>query len=117
MNVHLTQVCEGCRFHEFPYKAVPPISGYGEQVFESEEDVYAIIQLLIDECREWNQKGKTFDIATSVSKQLVFFVSFPYLLVAPANLLVCLFNSLTAATSALSPSASNFTLIFPSAII
>ena len=73
MNVHLTQVCEGCRFHEFPYKAVPPISGYGEQVFESEKDVYDIIQLLIDECREWNQKGKTFDIATSVSKQLAFF--------------------------------------------
>ena len=73
MNVHLTQVCEGCRFHEFPRKAKPPISGYGEQVFESKKDVYDIIQLLIDECSEWNQKGKTFDIATSVSKQLAFF--------------------------------------------
>ena len=73
MNVHLTQVCEDCKFHEFPYKAVPPISGYDEQVFESKKDVYDIIQLLIDECSEWNQKGKTFDIATSVSKQLAFF--------------------------------------------
>ena len=73
MNVHLTQVCEDCKFHEFPYKAVPPISGHDEQVFECEDDVYDIIQLLIDECKEWNQKGKTFDIATSVSKQLAFF--------------------------------------------
>ena len=73
MNVHLTQVCEGCRFHEFPYKAKPPISGYGEQVFECKEDIYDVIQLLIDECKGWNQKGKTFDIAASVSKQLAFF--------------------------------------------
>ena len=73
MNVHLTQVCNDCRFHEFPYKAKPPISGYGEQVFECKEDVYDIIQLLIDECKEWNQKGKEFDISKSVSKQLAFF--------------------------------------------
>ena len=73
MNVHLTQVCEGCRFHEFPYKAKPPISGYGEQVFECKEDIYDVIQLLIDECKGWNQKGKTFDISMSVSKQLAFF--------------------------------------------
>ena len=51
MNVHLTQVCDDCRFHEFPYKAVPPISGHGEQVFECKDDVYDIIQLLIDECK------------------------------------------------------------------
>ena len=73
MNVHLTQVCNDCKFHEFPYRAKPPISGCGEQVFESEEDVYDIIQLLIDECNEWNKKGKTFDVAVSVSKLLLFF--------------------------------------------
>ena len=73
MNVHSSLICEDCQFHTFPYKANPPISGYGERLFESKEDVNDIIGLLIDEAKEWNSKGKNFDIALSVSKQLSFF--------------------------------------------
>ena len=73
MNVHSSLICEDCRFHTFPYKANPPISGYGEKLFESKEDVNDIIGLLIDEAKEWNNRGKNFDIALSVSKQLPFF--------------------------------------------
>ena len=73
MNVYLSSVCEDCRFHTFPYKATPPISGYGEQVFETESDIKDVIGLLINEVKDWNNKGKKFDIASSISKQIPFF--------------------------------------------
>lgn len=69
----MSSVCEDCRFHSFPYKATPPITGYGEVLFETESDVKNVVGLLIDEAKEWDNKGKEFDIASSVSKQLPFF--------------------------------------------
>ena len=37
-------------------------------------DVYDVIRILIEEVEEMNQKGKKFDVAVSVAKQLPFFV-------------------------------------------
>ena len=73
INVHLSSVCDGCRFHEFPYTAEPPISRYGEKLFESKEDINEIIGLLVNETNEWNKKGNNFNVALSVAKQLPFF--------------------------------------------
>ena len=73
MNVHLSSICNGCKYHEFPYQATPPISGRGEKLFKSKDDVDEIIGLLVDETKQWNNEGKNFDIALSVSKQLPFF--------------------------------------------
>ena len=46
---------------------------YGIRKFESEEDVWEIIDLLIEEAKEFNEKGKSFDVAKSVNAQLPFF--------------------------------------------
>ena len=50
-----------------------PISGHDRKEFKSDEDVFEIIKLLIEEAEEWNLKGKEFDVAASVTKQLPFF--------------------------------------------
>ena len=41
--------------------------------FKNDEDVWEIIDLLIEEAKEFNEKGKEFDIAKSVNAQLPFF--------------------------------------------
>ena len=68
--------CKGCSFHDFPYKAQVPILIDGKRenrTFTCEEDVHDIIKLLIKETEEFNNGGKSFDVALSVSKQLPFF--------------------------------------------
>ena len=68
--------CEGCDFHEFPYKSEIPIIIDGKRerrIFRCKEDVQDVIKLLIEETREFNKKGRSFDVGLSVSKQLPFF--------------------------------------------
>lgn len=65
--------CEGCNYHQFPYKAHPPISGCKEKVFNDEDDVLEIFDELVKEVKLRNEEGHNFDIASSVSKQLPFF--------------------------------------------
>ena len=63
-------------YHTYPYKAQIPISIEGEyqtRTFTSKEDVEAIIELLIDEVKETNQRGSSFNIAQSIVRQLPFF--------------------------------------------
>ena len=71
--------CEGgnsCSFHDFPYKAQIPVLIKGKRetrVFTCKEDVEDVIKLLIEETKEFNKEGKSFDVGLSVSKQLPFF--------------------------------------------
>ena len=68
--------CGGCRYHEFPYEAQIPIliDGIREiRTFACKDDVWDVIDLLIEEVYENNQKGKEFDVAESVNAQLPFF--------------------------------------------
>ena len=68
--------CGGCQYHEFPYKATPPILIDGKRdirEFTCKEDVYDIIDMLIKEVNENNAKGKEFDVAKSINAQLPFF--------------------------------------------
>ena len=68
--------CKGCSFHEFPYKAEIPVKidgKYKRRTFTCEEDVHDIIKLLIKETEDFNNEGRSFDVALSVSKQLPFF--------------------------------------------
>ena len=68
--------CKGCNFHEFPYEAQVPVKidgKYERRTFTCEEDVHDIIKLLIKETEDFNNEGKSFDVALSVSKQLPFF--------------------------------------------
>ena len=78
LNIHLDDWCKGeyCKFHEFPYKAELPVLIDGKRktrTFTCKEDVHDIIKLLIKEAENFNSKGKSFDVALSVSKQLPFF--------------------------------------------
>ena len=43
------------------------------RTFKCEDDVWAVIDLLIQEVYEHNEKGKEFDVAQSINAQLPFF--------------------------------------------
>ena len=63
-------------YHTYPYKAQIPIlidGKYQTRMFTSSKDVEAIMELLVDEVKENNAKGSSFNIAESVVKQLPFF--------------------------------------------
>lgn len=63
-------------YHTYPYKAQIPIlidGKYETRMFTSNKDVEAIMELLVDEVKENNAKGSSFNIAESVVKQLPFF--------------------------------------------
>jgi hypothetical protein len=73
----LGQVCGGCPYHQFPYKAQPPILIDGKRdfiTFTCKEDVWNVIDLLIEEVHENNKKGKEFDVSQSINAQLPFFI-------------------------------------------
>jgi len=66
--------CGGCQYHEYPYKAQVPISGFGFKEFTCDDDVWEIIDLLIQEVIENNAKGgRDFDITSSIKAQIPFF--------------------------------------------
>ena len=72
----MSGACSGCRFHEFPYKAEIPVSINGKRPikeFRNDEDVWEVIDLIIEETHELNSKGNKFDIVSSVQAQLPFF--------------------------------------------
>lgn len=63
-------------YHTYPYKAQIPIlidGKYETRMFTSNDDVEVIMELLVDEVKENNAKGSSFNIAESVVKQLPFF--------------------------------------------
>ena len=75
--------CGGCLYHKFPYEATPPIiidGKYKPITFTSKEDVWDIIDLLIREVNETNEKGKEFDVVQSINAQLPFFTCVNHLL-------------------------------------
>ena len=68
--------CGGCRFHTYPYEAQTPIlidGKYETRHFASDEDVWLVINLLIEETKQQNTEGRSFNIAESVMAQLPFF--------------------------------------------
>ena len=73
----MDDVCGGCKYCDYPYKAQVPVKIDGEYktlTFKEDSDVWDIVDKLIEETKEVNLKmGKSFDIANSVLKQLRFF--------------------------------------------
>jgi len=69
--------CEGCPYHVYPYTAQSPVMENGKYItkeFRSDEDVWAIIDLIIKETNTVNRKQKkNFDITKSVLSQIPFF--------------------------------------------
>ena len=69
-------MCPECRFHSFPYDAQIPVKVdgvYETRTFNTVDDVWDVVDLIITETESFNEKGKDFDVALSVSSQLPFF--------------------------------------------
>jgi len=63
-------------YHKYPYKAQIPIlinGKYETRTFTSDEDVWDVIRLLIDEVKDNIKEGRDLHIAESVMAQLPFF--------------------------------------------
>ena len=63
-------------YHEYPYKAQIPIlieGKYKTRTFTSNDEVWNIIRLLIDETKQHIKEGSNLHIAESVMAQLPFF--------------------------------------------
>tara|TARA_R100000951_G_scaffold111888_1_gene111464 strand:+ start:891 stop:1274 length:384 start_codon:yes stop_codon:yes gene_type:complete len=63
-------------YHTYPYKAQIPVlieGKYKTRTFTSKDDVWEVIDLIIAETKEENEKGSSFNIASSVMAQLPFF--------------------------------------------
>ena len=73
----MVEPCGGCRFHIFPYEAQMPVmidGKYETRTFTCDEDVWEVINLIIEETKELNLKEqKDFSIANSIKSQLSFF--------------------------------------------
>lgn len=70
------EACQGCQYEEYPYEAQIPVLVNGSRPvwkFESDEDVWKVIDLIIEEINESNSKGNEFDIVPSIQAQLPFF--------------------------------------------
>ena len=64
-------------YHEYPYKAKIPIlieGKYETRTFTSNNEVWDIIRLLVDEAKQHIKEGSNLHIAESVMAQLPFFV-------------------------------------------
>ena len=73
----LNEGCGGCQYESYPYKARLPVlidGNYETWEFKSDEDVLEVIDLIIEETKQFNiEYNKDFDISDSVYTQLPFF--------------------------------------------
>ena len=73
----MSESCGGCQYCDFPYKAQIPIKVDGKykiKEFNSTEDVWEVIDLLINETVELNKiKGNDFDLSINIISQIPFF--------------------------------------------
>ena len=73
----MSDSCGGCQYCEFPYEATIPVNtgnGYETREFKSQDDVWAVIDLIAQETKKFNEeKGKEFDVAKSIASQIPFF--------------------------------------------
>ena len=73
----LNDGCGGCQYESYPYKAQLPVLIDGKHEtweFKSDDDVFKVIDLIIEETKESNEtSGKSFDISESVFSQMPFF--------------------------------------------
>jgi hypothetical protein len=79
----LSDSCGGCQYCEFPYEATIPVNtgnGYETREFESQDDVWAVIDLIAQETKNFNEEqGKDFDLAKSIRSQIPFFTCFNHI--------------------------------------
>tara|TARA_R110001583_G_scaffold55380_6_gene168388 strand:- start:69 stop:488 length:420 start_codon:yes stop_codon:yes gene_type:complete len=79
----LSDSCGGCPYCEFPYEAQLPVkseNGYETRNFKTQDDVWAVIDLIAQETKFFNEeKGKEFDVVKSIVSQIPFFTCFNHI--------------------------------------
>ena len=79
----MSDSCGGCQYCEFPYEAKIPVNtgnGYETREFKSQDDVWAVIDLIAQETKNFNEKqGKEFDVGKSIRSQIPFFTCFNHI--------------------------------------
>ena len=79
----MSDSCGGCQYCEFPYEAKLPVkteNGYETREFKSQDDVWAVIDLIAQETKGFNEeRGKEFDVAKSIASQIPFFACLNHL--------------------------------------
>ncbi len=79
----MSDSCGGCQYCEFPYEATIPVNtgnGYETREFISQDDVWAVIDLIAQETKNFNEEqGKDFDLAKSIRSQIPFFTCFNHI--------------------------------------
>ena len=79
----MSDSCGGCPYCEFPYEAQLPVkseNGYEKRNFKTQDDVWAVIDLIAPETRSFNEvKGKEFDVVKSIVSQIPFFTCFNHI--------------------------------------
>lgn len=72
--------CGGCRYCNFPYRAKPPVKvngKYKEKLFKSKEDVWSVIDLLLQETEDLNKiRGNDYDPVSNLVSQIPFFTCY-----------------------------------------
>ena len=75
--------CGGCQYCEFPYEAQIPVNtgnGYETREFKSQDDVWAVIDLIAQETTKFNEEQrKEFDVGKSIASQIPFFTCFNHI--------------------------------------
>ena len=73
----LNDSCGGCQYESYPYKAQIPVKidgKYKTMEFKSDQDVWEVVNLLIEDTTESNKiSSNNFDIIDSVVAQISFF--------------------------------------------
>ena len=79
----MSDSCGGCQYCEFPYETRLPVNtgnGYETREFKSQDDVWAVIDLIAQETKKFNEeKGKEFDVGKSIKSQIPFFTCFNHI--------------------------------------
>ena len=79
----MSDSCGGCPYCEFPYEAQLPVkseNGYETRNFKTQDDVWAVIDLIAQETKFFNEeKGKEFDVVKSIVSQIPFFACFNHI--------------------------------------
>ena len=63
-------------YHKYPYEAQIPVlidGKYEVRTFTSDDDIWDVIELIKEETKSHNEKGRSFNIAEAIMAQLPFF--------------------------------------------
>ena len=63
-------------YHKYPYEAQIPVlidGKYEVRTFTSDDDIWDVIELIKEETKSHNEKGRSFNIAEAIMAQFPFF--------------------------------------------